>query len=107
MGFLLIVGQARSAASGFGALMAIPTDACPRQPEDCGLWQSHKHGGSVGTPVHTRRLFRKGVKNVWFGSQAHSDFLRFYKSAHPDGFLLTFISQLVAMAARKIVPQAV
>jgi hypothetical protein len=58
----------------------------------------------VGTPVHAWRLFRKGVKNVWFGSQAHSDFLRFYKSAHPDGFLLTFISQLVAMAAREMLP---
>jgi hypothetical protein len=61
----------------------------------------------IGAPMHTRRLFRKRVENVRFGSQALSDLLCFYKSAHTDGFLLTFISQLVAMAAGKIVPQAV
>ncbi len=24
----------------------------------------------IGTPMHTRWLFRKGIKNVWFGSQS-------------------------------------
>ena len=36
------------AASGFGAPIGIQTDACPRHPEDCGLWRFHKCGIAAG-----------------------------------------------------------
>jgi hypothetical protein len=36
------------AASGFGAPIGIQTDACPRHPEDCGLWRFHKCGITAG-----------------------------------------------------------
>jgi hypothetical protein len=56
---------------GFGAPMAIPTDAGPRHPEYCGFWQSHKWVLQfIGAPMHAPRFFRKGVEKVWPCSQA-------------------------------------